>query len=312
MQPVALEPTFSVGISFKNPGPAFQLALDSVFAQTFQDWELILIDDGSTDESSRIASLICDPRVRLVRDGFNRNLNVRLNEMVGLARGRYFVRMDADDIMHPERLERQLAILTREGNNTVVGSAAYSIDYRSKVIGIRAAPKGRPLRGFAARHSFIHPTVAASVQWFRENPYSENFLFHRSQDAELWCRTSARTRFVVMPEPLLFYREMDKDFSLPNYLGTSLGILYLATVYSGSRIGAFCSLCNQLTKVWITCLAVAFGKERWLIGRRFRKLAEKDRQRAERILDSILGEERWPCVVTTASAVRTGAPIAVK
>jgi len=296
MQPVALEPTFSVGISFKNPGPAFQLALDSVFAQTFQDWELILIDDGSTDESSRIASLICDPRVRLVRDGFNRNLNVRLNEMVGLARGRYFVRMDADDIMHPERLERQLAILTREGNNTVVGSAAYSIDYRSKVIGIRAAPKGRPLRGFAARHSFIHPTVAASVQWFRENPYSENFLFHRSQDAELWCRTSARTRFVVMPEPLLFYREMDKDFSLPNYLGTSLGILYLATVYGGARTRALLLLSAEVTKVWITCVAVAFGRVRWMIGRRFTKLDEADRREAETILALVINKTCQPSI----------------
>jgi len=306
------QPAFSVGISFRNPGRFLSLAIQSVFAQTCRDWELILMDDGSMDGSVDFVRALDDSRVRVFVDGFHRNLNIRLNQMVVLARGRYFVRMDADDIMHPERLERQLAVLSREGEDTVVGSAAYSMDHLSRVIGIRPALKAKPLRGFAARHSFIHPTVAASVQWFRENLYSESFLFHRSQDAELWCRTSARTRFVVMPEPLLFYREMDKDFSLPNYLGTSLGILYLATVYSGSRIGAFCSLCNQLTKVWITCLAVAFGKERWLIGRRFRKLAEKDRQRAERILDSILGEERWPCVVTTASAVRTGAPIAVK
>jgi glycosyltransferase involved in cell wall biosynthesis len=223
-------------------------------------------------------------------DGFNRNLNVRLNQMVALARGRYFVRMDADDIMHPERLERQLAVLRREGDNTVVGSAAWSIDHQSRVIGIRPAPRARGLKGFAARHSLLHPTVAGAVQWFRDNPYSESFIFHRSQDAELWCRTSSGTRFVVMPEPLLFYREMDEEFSLPNYLGTSLGVLYLAAVYSGSRVRACLTLCLELAKVWVTCAAVIFGKERWLVERRFRKVAEPERQRAERILSFVPGK----------------------
>src|SRR6516225_8834217 len=101
-------PDVTVGISFKNPGPYFPLALQSVFAQSFTNWELLLMDDGSTDGSVEFARSLRDPRVRVCTDGYCKNLNVRLNELVSLAGGRYFVRMDADDAMHPDRLKRQV------------------------------------------------------------------------------------------------------------------------------------------------------------------------------------------------------------
>src|SRR6266481_9622650 len=121
------KPDLTIGISFKNPGVFFGLALQSVFAQTFSNWELILIDDGSSDGSLELASSLRDPRVRVYSDSKGKSLNVRLNELVRLATGNFFVRMDADDAMHPERLQRQVEILEKNSRSTVVGSAAYSI-----------------------------------------------------------------------------------------------------------------------------------------------------------------------------------------
>lgn len=215
----------SIGISFKDPGKYFPLALKSVFCQDFQDWELILVDDGSTDGSTALALGLKDERVRVYSDGTNKNLNKRLNEMVALARAPVFVRMDADDVMVPTRLRRQYEMLASMDADTVLGSGAYSIDADSNVKGLRKTHPAQA-RGFGVRHSFIHPTVAAHTDWFRRNPYSESFIYHRSEDAELWCRTAAASKFVVMPEPLLFYRE-DGPQSLERYLGTSLGVLYL-------------------------------------------------------------------------------------
>src|SRR5262245_23142215 len=188
-------PDVTVSISFRNPGRYFALALQSVFAQSFTDWELLLMDDGSADGSLELARSLRDPRVRVCSDGFAKSLSVRLNELAGLARGRYFVRMDADDAMHPRRLERQVATLERHAGDVVAGSAAYSIDRDSKVIGMRPAASRQKL-GFSARHSFHHPTVAAPVEWFRRNPYSERSVYSRAEDAELWCRTADCTTFV--------------------------------------------------------------------------------------------------------------------
>ena len=105
-----------------TPGKYFELALKSVFSQTFTDWELILVDDGSSDDSLALARSLKDPRVRVYSDGLTKRLNARLNELVSLARAPYFFRMDADDIMHPERLERQYAELVRSDSNTVIGT----------------------------------------------------------------------------------------------------------------------------------------------------------------------------------------------
>ena len=100
-----MKPVITVGISYRNPGPYFRLALQSVFAQTFEDWELILLDDGSTDGSADMAHSIRDSRVRSLSDGHSRGLNARLNELTSLAQAPYFARMDADDVLHPERLK---------------------------------------------------------------------------------------------------------------------------------------------------------------------------------------------------------------
>ena len=278
-------PLASVGISFKNPGDYFRLALQSVFAQSFQDWELILVDDGTTDGSETLASTLADPRVRLHRDGLSRNLNVRLNQMVQMARGKYFFRMDADDVMHPERMERQIAVLDQACPNTVIGTEALVIDNLSRVRGLRRVASGTR-HGFAARHSFIHPTVASTRKWFLDNPYSEHFIYHRSQDAELWCRTSRESNFHSMPEPLLFYRESG-TFSFPNYLGSSMGILHLAHRHANSKYSFLKQLTTETAKFWLTTALYGCGGVDLLLNRRSLPISETQRREAKAVLDYI-------------------------
>ena len=278
-------PLFTIGISFRNPGDYFVLALKSVFAQTFSDWELLLVDDGSEDGSGNLAKRIDDTRVRVFIDGANRNLNVRLNQMVNSARGRYFVRMDADDVMHPQRLEKLLVIFEHAHDNTVVGSACYSINEKSVTVGWRPAAR-KQLSGFSARRSFHHPTVAARTEWFRDNPYSEHFLFHRSQDAELWCRTADTSTFVWSQDFLLYYRELG-TFSYQNYLGTTLGVLFLARHHTNGTARYGVTLAKELAKCWMTSFAWACGHSDWIIRRRYRSINEQCRKEAERGLDVV-------------------------
>jgi glycosyltransferase involved in cell wall biosynthesis len=281
-----MSPSISIGISFKNPGNYFTLALQSIFAQTFIDWELILIDDGSSDDSLTMAKSLKDSRVRVHSDGESRGLNIRLNQLVQLAKAPYFLRMDADDVMHPQRLEKQYQALLQHDENTVIGAAAYSIDADSQVVGLRPICTQQK-SGFAARHSFIHPTVAASTKWFRRHPYSENFVFQRSQDAELWCRTTNCTKFINLPEPLLYYRESG-TFSFKNYLGTSLGLLHIIHTYHADRRFSFLYLfLRQLVKLAIAAVIDCFKASNLLVATRYQALYSSDLKTAITVLSIV-------------------------
>lgn len=100
-----------VGIPFYNAEKYLDYAIRSVLNQTYTNWKMTLIDDGSTDSSLALArKYTSDTRVKVISDGRNKGLVYRLNELVKLSDCKYFVRMDADDIMHPQRLENNLDI----------------------------------------------------------------------------------------------------------------------------------------------------------------------------------------------------------
>lgn len=283
---MAPTPKVTIGIAFRNPGKYFDLALKSVFSQTFSDWELILVDDGSSDDSLSLARSVKDPRVRVYSDGLTKRLNARLNELVSLARAPYFFRMDADDVMHPERLQRQYTELARCDSDTVAGTGAYSIDADSNIVGMRHT--ARKFSGFAVHQSFIHPTVAAATEWFRRNPYSESFVFHRSQDAELWCRTASHSNFLSLPDPLLYYREAG-IFSYENYIGAQLGLIFLLrTRFCRPRMGYLAAMLKCLTKIFLVSACEALGKAESVVARRFRLLTPEQRRHAEDGLTRVL------------------------
>jgi glycosyltransferase involved in cell wall biosynthesis len=282
----------TIGISFKNPGNDFKIALQSIFAQTFTDWELILVNDGSTDESLELANRINDKRVRVYSDGKSRGLNIRLNQMIELAKTPYFFRMDADDIMHPKRLEKQYQLLLSCDENTVIGSAAYSIDKYSKVVGFKISQQKQKF-GFAAKYSFYHPTVAASTQWFRQNNYSNNFVYQRSQDAELWCRMSDKTRFINSAEPLLYYREIG-NFSFKDYLGTSFGALYLLNEHFKQPTHKYLyEFSKQVLKLWIVFLLDSLNLGHHIVFKRYKKLSVQELQTANEEL-KIIQQQKLP------------------
>jgi len=274
-------PAVTVGISFRNPGVHFRGALQSVFAQTFEDWELILIDDGSTDGSLELARALKDPRVRVVGDGMQRGLAPRLNQLTKLASAPYFFRMDADDIMHPRRLELQYEELLRGKENTVLATGAYSIDGHSRVVGQKGSEILPAVLHRNYRISMIHPTVAAATGWFRRHPYSEELVFRRSEDAELWNRTREHTGFAVLPIPLFYYREVG-CLSYENYVATSVGLLCLACRQRrASRLMALANVCVESGKVWVVSALQVFGKLEWLSKGRYRALPAETKASAE-------------------------------
>lgn len=208
--------TLTIGLPVYNCERTLEVAVQSIFAQSVRDWELILIDDGSTDGSLEIARSISDARVRVISDGKNRGLVYRLNQISYMAEGTYIARMDGDDIMHPERLEAQVMFLEQNSDVDVVGTATFTIDADNRPMGKRATGRFDPSATSILRAGlFVHPTVVGRREWFLENPYDPAFI--RAEDRELWVRTSARSRFARISEPLFYYRETDK-INIASYL----------------------------------------------------------------------------------------------
>jgi glycosyltransferase involved in cell wall biosynthesis len=196
----------TVGIPFCNGSATLSDAIRSVFAQTLDDWELLLVDDGSGDESLGIARSVHDGRVRVISDGVNRGLPYRLNQIAEAARGKYIARLDDDDLMHPERLEQQVQYLETHPDVDVMGTSVYTIALNGSVSGLRIVDETTLThKNVVARCVLIHPTVLGRAEWFKRYAYDSGYV--RAEDHELWARTFSKSTFRVYPEPLTYYRE---------------------------------------------------------------------------------------------------------
>lgn len=195
----------TIGIPIYNCEKFLFFAVNSVLKQTYSNFELILSDDGSTDGSLEIAKSINDSRIKIISDGENRGISYRLNEQISKARGKYFVRMDADDLMFPSRLEKQIAYLDSHPEIDVIGSQAIVIDNNNGIIGLRDSSIPRSFKDVLTKTIFIHPTVAGKTEWFRKFGYSNNLK--GVEDFDLWIRSFNHSNFYKLNEPLLFYRD---------------------------------------------------------------------------------------------------------
>lgn len=288
----------SIGLPFYNSEQTLADAIRSVFAQTFQDWELVLVEDGASDGSLKVAQAVDDPRVRVVSDAVNKGLSFRLNQIAKLARGGYIARMDADDLMHPERLARQVEYLDAHPAVDLIGTGTYTIDSANRPVGLRGVgvvPDVRP-QAVLSRGLMLHPTVTGRADWFRRNPYDESLAYVRAEDVELWCRTCQNSVFAGLPEPLYFYREgamvREKEAAyLHNYLLTCRSIRNILVTYGPSMVGwpsTLLLILKSHLKGATYCLFTALGIQSVLIKKRNIPLSESERVVASKVLDTIL------------------------
>lgn len=196
----------TVGIPFLNASATLADAIRSVFAQSYSDWELILVDDGSRDGSLELARSIRDPRVRVISDGMNRRVAYRHNQIAAAARGDYIAKLDDDDIMHPERLRRQVEYMDANPSVDIVGTSVYTMTLDGTVSGSKLQ-SNRTLtqKIIVARSQFIQGSSLGKTEWFRKHPYDTGYV--RSEDHELWARTFPTSTFRVLEEPLTYVRE---------------------------------------------------------------------------------------------------------
>jgi glycosyltransferase involved in cell wall biosynthesis len=206
----------TIGIPFYNAGKHLFYSIRSVINQTFADWELILVDDGSTDNSLQIAQRFTDPRIRIIHDNLNRGISFRLNQIISEAQGKYLARMDADDIAFPERLEEQVSIMENDPSLEIIDSEAIIINENNEVTGSRSMKTdlANPRKVFDTAQ-FIHPTVMFRKSFIEK--YLYNSEFDGAEDRDLWMRCCHSAHYHKIDRPLLFYREPGK-LNIKSYL----------------------------------------------------------------------------------------------
>jgi glycosyltransferase involved in cell wall biosynthesis len=275
----------TIAIPFLNGSLTIKGAIQSVFAQIHDEWELLLIDDGSTDDSLRIAKSVHDPRVRVISDGVKRGLVYRLNQATALAEGELLARMDADDLMHPERLARQVEYLKSHKDVDLVGTGMYIIDADNNAVGIHPIPASRlHLKGLG----YLHPTVTGRTAWFHANPYDP--AYPRAEDLELWCRTQSQTMGHNLGAALYFYREVG-CFSLRNYRESCRTERRILRRYGPGERGRWWTLSRVATSYGKELTYECFGRlgaEDVLIRRRGCPLTDGDRRIASQIIEAIM------------------------
>jgi glycosyltransferase involved in cell wall biosynthesis len=181
-------------------------AIQSILGQTFENFELLIIDDGSTDRTPEIIKQFNDPRIRLINNDKNIGLIGTLNKGIGLANGRYIARMDCDDWCVSDRLAKQLAFMEEQPDVGLCGSWIKAIResceellrYPTTDVDIRC----RML--FAS--TLAHPSVMIRRAMLTENhlEYAASYIY--AEDYELWSRCMNYCNLANLPEPLLNYR----------------------------------------------------------------------------------------------------------
>jgi glycosyltransferase involved in cell wall biosynthesis len=210
-------PCVSIALPVFNSESTVAAAIQSIVNQTFSGWELLLLDDGSTDRSVEIARSFNDPRIRVLVDGVHRGLPAQLNHAISLSTGELFARMDGDDVAYPERLALQVEYLDRHAHIDLLGGGVLVFGRSGQALGTRKSSAshgqicGRPWAGFP----LAHPTWMGRIGWFREHPY--HLPPGRCCDQDLLLRTYRCSCFAALPEIVLGYRE--ERLSLRTILG---------------------------------------------------------------------------------------------
>lgn len=206
-----------------NAGKYLKPAIESILNQTYQKFELIIIDDASTDGSLEVVkayknSYASKIRVVEMKKNLNHGGDMCANEGIKKARGKYIARMDADDIAHKTRLEKQVAFLEENKSVFLVGSNAHVIDKTGKIIGEKLEPSS-PIEIYQSYFKF-HPLIHPSCM-FRSKINEKKFFYKLSYSANndyltfftLLCRGAI---FVNLPEKLLYYRIHGKNDTFVN------------------------------------------------------------------------------------------------
>lgn len=212
------EPLVSILLPVYNAEKYLRATIDSLLAQTFQVFEIVAVDDGSTDRSLEILRSYADVRLRIECNRANIGVVATLNRGIPLCRGRYIARMDADDLALPERLEMQVQHMEMHPECILLGTGRGAIDENGQPL---PSHENRPVTGSALVHwkllsgnIFIHPSVLMRREMVDATLYEERY--RHAEDYAAWLKLSRCGEIDMLPERLVQVRFHSQSVSRQN------------------------------------------------------------------------------------------------
>lgn len=234
----------SILLPFHNEGKYIKLAIDSVLNQDYKNFELICIDDSSTDNSRLILEEYqkVENRIHFYQNPQQLGIALSLNKGIHFARGEFIARIDGDDIwMDQSKLLKQIEFLNKNKDHVVVGTSCRIIDRSNNVIGfLKQTQKNEEIeRKIFFRNPFIHSTVCFRKSALREVGLYDPKVLH-AEDYDLWLRMKKIGKFSNLEEYITDYRIHRNSISFINQKRQSLSVIYLQWKYR-----------NRFPKFWL-------------------------------------------------------------
>lgn len=280
-------------------GEAFvREAIASVLSQTYECFELIIINDGSTDDSLKVISSFDDPRIVVISQE-NRGLAKTLNRGLLEAKGKYIARMDADDICYPRRFETQIKYLRRNPNTKLLGTAVELIDIEGNSVIYDVPYTGsRMLKHYLLRigNPFKHPTVMfekAAAEEF--GGYNEKIGLY-FEDYFLWCQIAKKHKTNIIPEVLLKYR-ITPGSIMSSIKDDKFSKFMITVVNKGEFSDLDLNLMNQLKK---NDRSISVNKEAIYL----KRILIAKRNRVNRLASKLSGYIGWTATMKILSFFR--------
>ena len=210
-------PKVSVIMSCYNESANVSDAIRSILDQTFKDFEFIIVDDGSHDDTLQVVrkNALSDSRVVVIENHENIGLAASLNKAIKKAKGKYIARMDADDVSLPNRLAEQMEYLEKNPSTDVLGSNAFLISDTQEIISDLPLSNQEIYANRYKRTFLIHPTVMIRQEIFkRHGTYNDDLIW--AEDKDLWLRWMGKDNstdgptFANLAKPLLRYKVKEK------------------------------------------------------------------------------------------------------
>lgn len=205
-------PLVSIVLPVFNGEKTLAVAIRSILSQTYKNWELIIVDDGSSDGSVFIAKRFDDKRIKVVINNRNMTLPVSLNIALDHSSGKYVARMDQDDVSFPTRLEKQVAFMETNPSVDLLGTGILYYQGEGVSYGVLPVKQthedicSKPWTGF----NLPHPTWLGRLEWFLYHRY--HAAAARAEDQNLLFRTYHSSNFACLSEVLFGYREEPRLF----------------------------------------------------------------------------------------------------
>ena len=212
--PKTITPTISVLMPAYNAADYIQEAIDSILNQTCADFEFVIINDGSSDNTEDIILGYKDERIKYYKNDNNLGIVKTLNRGLDLCSGKYIARMDADDISYPERLRKQMQYM-EDNPNVVACACLYAIYGKEHLGAVDVATSAKDIRMETALYcQFAHSTLMIRKSILEENSLRYRDAYRHAEDYKLWTELLGLGDMVNLPEVLHAIRQCEEGISI--------------------------------------------------------------------------------------------------